>query len=462
MGNIIICALSKIRVQGLRYALVALWFLALLILMACSFSSSTVATSTPTTIISAQDEADESSIPAFNVQPESTPDALFQTMPLYGPTQAVESLAILNQEYAAYGSITIEGMAAPDYDSAMSLEWQNVHTFGDPVAYDIDLTEVIDVDTLEQYILNLGRYDGVDISIIGQSELGRNIYMVTVDLGGSTSDKPLIMLSGGVHAREFAGPEYLVKCLNDTLAKAQTDVYTRSLLERVTIVAVPLVNPDGRELIMEGGASRRKSNANGVDLNRALPSVNAGQLAAGVRLAHNYSDEPSLEFFAGYSLGSESETQAMIKWFNTYVPKASVYIDLHQQGGISYYNKPFATSSSNAACLAFAEAMNALLGNGYYPKAEAEDYALDGDGGTMTDYARSVSEGYVYSYRLGRMALLVDGAEIPLICFGDIDSCLEYYAPANANFLCMTFEIGRNRTYLGPGKNRAAKTGGRI
>jgi hypothetical protein len=316
------------------------------------------------------------------------------------------------------------------------------------------------MDTLEQHILNLGRYDGVNVSVIGQSEMGRNIYMVTVDLGG-TGNQPLIMLSGGVHAREFAGPEYIIKCLNDTLKKAQSDVYTRSLLQRATIVAVPLVNPDGRALILDGGPRRRKTNANGVDLNRAMPSINAGMLEIDADLAWNFSDTPGLEFFAGYSLGSESETQTMIKWFNTFVPKAAAYIDLHQQGGGCYYEKPFAANVVDEASLAFAQTVSALLRGGYRPKGEPGNYTLNGDGGTLTDYARSISEGYAYSYRLGRMALLMDGVETPLICFGDIDDYLKFYMPVNPDFVCMTMETGRSSAYLGPGrrvrKNRAAE-----
>jgi len=55
------------------------------------------------------------------------------------------------------------------------------------------------------------------------------------------------------------------------------------------------------------------------------------------------------------------------------------------------------------------------------------------------------------------MALLMDGVETPLISFGDLDDCMEYYTPVNADFLCMTFEIGRSRYYLGPGSGARNK-----
>ena len=449
MGNnkVIDNAMSRISTKLKRYTPVGLWVLILLALAACSLPSSAPAVSSPTSTIIAEDESTETAAPLVNVQPHHTPViAEIDT----GDGEPVASLSLLNQEYVAYGSMTIAGMKVSDYDAAMATAWTDIETPGEPVPYDIDLSELMDYETIKRYILNLGRYDGVQVSVIGQSEMGRAIYMVKLELAGEAAgDKPLIMLTGSVHAREFAGAEYMLKFLNDTLIKAQTDAYTRALLESVTIVAVPLVNPDGRELIIAGGDPSRKSNMHGIDLNRAMPSINAGQLAADTELPENFSFAPGMDFFAGYSLGTESETQAMIKWFSVYVPEAAAYIDLHQQGGISFYNKPFTSSESDAACLEFAEEINHLLNRGYEPKEEHEDYSLNGDGGTMTDFARSISEGFVYSYRLGRMALLMDGTETPLICFGDIDNCPEYYHPLNPDFVCMTIEIGRKPSSLG-------------
>ena len=433
------------------YALIGLWALIILAFAACSLTSSATAVPSTTPAITAQDGG--LALPVVNTQPQDTPN-IADT----GDIEPVASLDDLNRNYAAFGSITIAGMSGSDYDAAMASQWTDIHTPGEPIAYDIDLSKPMDYETIEQYILNLGKYDGVQVSVIGQSELNRNIYMVKLDLAGDTAaEKPLIMLSGSVHAREFAGADYMLKFLNDTLIQAQTDTYTRTLLERATIVSVPLVNPDGRELIIAGGDSSRKSNAHGVDLNRAMPSINAGQLGEGIKFVEDFSTVPGMDFFAGYRLGTESETQAMIKWMGVYVPEAAAYIDLHQQGGISFFDKSFTSSESDTVCLEFAESVNELLEGGYKPKQESGDYSMDGDGGTMTDYARSISEGFVYSYRLGRMALLADSTEMPLICFGDVDNCIEYYEPLNPNFKCMTIEIGRKRSYLGAGENAREK-----
>ncbi len=397
-------------------------------------------------------------------QPAITADPALETDIVLSEVKTGEKLPLLsldeiNEKYKECGKMTIAGMKPEDYDKAMSIEWEALNTPGEPQDLTVDLSELINYESFQNYIFNLDRYEGVEVSVIGKSEQGLDIYMVKVDLGGEDAgkEKPLIMLTGSVHAREFAGADYIVKFLSDTIKKAGSDPYTRLLLENAIIVAVPLVNPDGREMIIatgkaESGKGARKSNANGVDLNRAMPSINAGQLAKGVRRVKNFSTKPDMDFFAGYNLGTESETQAMIKWFNHYVPKADLYIDLHQQGGYELYNKVFTSEEGDKLSKEFAVKNNILLKKGYPLRKEKGKYGLAGDGGTMTDYAKSVAEGYIYSYSLGRMVLDADGIELPLICYKDIDLCKQYYKPLNSNFKYITIEIGKYRVNRGPGK----------
>ncbi len=372
-----------------------------------------------------------------------------------GLRQPLLSLEVINETYKKYGIMKVEGMKPEDYDKAMSIEWEALNTQGEPEDLNIDLSDKMDYETIEKYILNLDRYKGVEVSVIGNSEKNKNIYMVKVDFVNEhnpVKDKPIIMMTGNVHAREFAGTDYMIKFLNDTIKQAEQDPYTRALLENVTIVAVPLVNPDGREMIIDGRDEDRKSNANGVDLNRAMPSVNAGQLAKNVELYEDFSSKPGLDFFAGHNLGTESEMQAMIKWFNYYVPRAYVYIDLHQMGGLTYYNKGFVTRESDSLSKEYAEKSDELLLGGYPLRQEGIVYGFNSYGGTFTDYARSVAEGFIYSYALGRMVLVIDGVETPLICFLDLDDQMQYYRPVNENFRSICIEIGRKPNPLGNGK----------
>jgi len=366
---------------------------------------------------------------------------------VYGPfsntVPELLSLSAINKEVSRYGKMTVAGMKPEHYRNAVSTEWKRLSTIGDPIEYEIDLLRQMNYSEVQKYILNLGRYEGIDVYTIGKSVQNRDIHMIKLDLGDPAQEKPVIMITGGVHAREFGGTDYSIKFINDTIRKAQTDPDTRSLLEQAVIVVVPLVNPDGREMIIRGGTATRKSNANGVDLNRNMPSMNAGQLAKGVKMISSYSSKPSMSFFAGYNLGSESETRALIKWLNHYAPKAHVFIDLHQQGGITFYNKGFVTKELDARSRDYAIKNNALLKNGYPLRAEVSNYGLNGSGGTFTDYAESVAEGCVFSFKYGRMTLNAGGKEMPLLGYKDIDNQRAHYRPRNTNFRSITVEIGR-------------------
>jgi hypothetical protein len=356
------------------------------------------------------------------------------------------SLEALNNELKTFGRVTIAGMPPREYDSAMAIEWMPLNTIGPPQPLQVNLRNLMGYADIESIIFNLDRYDGVDAFDIGDSEQSRNIYMVKIDLKGvhSPAEKPMILLTGSVHAREFAGADYLCKMMNDLMIQAQTDAYTQRLLEQITIVCVPLVNPDGRELIIESGKNSRKSNANGVDLNRNMPSLNAGMHKKGVRFVELISKKPGMYYFPGDYLGSESESRAMIRFFNTYIPdpNTKLYVDMHQFGQFTYYNKPFLSIESDLRSRAFGIDLRAVLNKGYPLRKEKATYGLDGAGGTMTDYARSVAEGMVFSYKYGRLVMMAEGVETPLLQFSDIDKAPTAHKPANPDFVAVTMEIG--------------------
>jgi hypothetical protein len=92
------------------------------------------------------------------------------------------------------------------------------------------------------------------------------------------------------------------------------------------------------------------------------------------------------------------------------------------------------------------------LKKGYRLVSEKSTYGLAGGGGTFTDYAKSVSEGLIYSYSLGRMVLDADGIEMPLISFRDLDHYKQYYKPLNSNFKSICIEIGKHGENRGAGK----------
>lgn len=363
----------------------------------------------------------------------------------------------INKEISHLGKITLEGMPGAEYDEAINREWIKIKPEGKFEFLDIDLKKVMNYNKVEEYLLNMAKYDGVNLFSIGKTVQGRNIYMVEVVLPkeGETKEerdkRPTIMITGNIHAREGAGCEFSIKNLNDTLKESFTDPYKRELLKNVRITFVPLANPDGRETIINGGNPSRKSNGIGVDFQRNFPAINGGQQAIGIPKLRYMVGIPGIEFFPGPYLGSEEETKALISWMEKYVPIASYYIDLHQQGNIIYYEKMFLDKNMDKLSKSASLSISAMLNNQYSLYVQRDDYGVDGGGGTPTDYARGIAEGMTFSYKYGRQVMIIDGKETLLVDFKDIDKVKEHNKPVNPNFTTMTVEIGSGPAYTGYG-----------
>src|SRR5262245_12675493 len=109
----------------------------------------------------------------------------------------------------------------------------------------------------------------------------------------SASDRPLLVI-GGVHGDEPEGvwlAQHCLRWLKDTEETSSEKILYPWLL-------VPCINPDGF-------SRRRRTNANGVDLNRNFPVKNWTPEAKAPR------------YFPGPSAGSELETQAMVELIET-------------------------------------------------------------------------------------------------------------------------------------------------
>lgn len=369
--------------------------------------------------------------------------------------QELMNLDEINEKFKDYGKMTLEGMPKNEYDEAMNIPWRTIEVQGSPENLNINLLETMNYKEIENILYNMAKYEGVSLYDIGDSEQNKNIYEIIIDFKSASNpnqQKVNMLFTGGVHAREFGGTDFSLKMLNDLLIKSQSDPYIKLLLENIRIICVPLVNPDGREMIINGEDESRKANANDVDLNRNMPSLNAGQLVKGIpQHTDKVEKEPSISYFPGYYLGSENESKAMIKFFTTYVSDSNtlLYVDLHQQGEITYYNKNFLSKEIDKLSKSFASNINEFLNNDYPLESESKNYGIDGLGGTMTDFATSIAAGMKFSYEYGRLVMAINEQEQPLICFKDVDKVIEYYRPINRNFRFATIEIGDNSKSLG-------------
>lgn len=146
---------------------------------------------------------------------------------------------------------------------------------------------------LEEDVKNLKKYYSSLVSIqkIGNSVMGKPIYAFVIGTG-----KKEIFYSGGWHANEWLTSKFLIVFVKELLQHLQGNLTffhydVVKILQNVKLFIVPMVNPDGIELVQQGiykehpfyhsvlkinkGAKRFEhwsSNIRGVDLNHQWPA----------------------------------------------------------------------------------------------------------------------------------------------------------------------------------------------
>jgi hypothetical protein len=278
------------------------------------------------------------------------------------------------------------------------------------------------------------------------------------------SDKPkkVIMLSGQVHAREFAGGTFIVKQFADMIQKAQTDKKTMDFLKSYKFVAVPIINVDGREALIKEQKSWTRSGqmwkayTNGVDGNRNFPGLQWGQVSKGNSRKSIIESKPTYANYPGTYAGSNNETMAMMKWFYQYVvvDQASAYLDLHQQGAIVYAGKEWQTEKQEQYSKKLRTQVLSLLNSGYLRRSynrysDPSDTGLQGQGSSLTDYAMALADGAKFSPAFGFSAFSNGKKEYMLMEIKDLDNNRIKIKAANENFAALTIEIGYGKSYLG-------------
>ncbi|MGM0844258.1 MAG: M14 family metallopeptidase [Bacillota bacterium] len=160
------------------------------------------------------------------------------------------------------------------------------------------------------------------VNQIGESVLGKPLYEILIGTG-----EKKVHINASFHANEWITTPILMRFMNDYLLSlvnrgAIRGVVTEPLYSNVTISLVPMVNPDGVDLVIAGPpASLReklveinkgsndfsgwKANINGVDLNNQYP--------AKWELEKERKEEksPAPRDFPGYKPLSEPESIAM-------------------------------------------------------------------------------------------------------------------------------------------------------
>jgi hypothetical protein len=127
-----------------------------------------------------------------------------------------------------------------------------------------DVPELSELDALRERgaALRHVRFDAYVLTHV--SVRGRHLPVWSLALGESDRTLPAIGFFGGVHGLERIGASVVLAWMRHLLARAAWDRALQSLLERVRVIAMPVVNPGGLLL-------GTRANSDGIDLMRNAP-----------------------------------------------------------------------------------------------------------------------------------------------------------------------------------------------
>ncbi len=210
-------------------------------------------------------------------------------------------------------------------------------------------------DVLSRDIQGLkARYPFLEVGSAGNSVLGRNLYYIRLGTGPNQ-----VFYNGSHHALEWITTPVLMKFTEDFL-KAYTEGRTlpggydpRDIWNRSSIYIIPMVNPDGVDLVLNGLQPDNpyyedliKWNKGSTDFSTVWEANNRG-----VDLNHNYnaawqlSKDAEAEYgvtgpgptrYSGPAPESEPETQAVVAFTRNH--NFRLVIAYHSQGQVIYWN----------------------------------------------------------------------------------------------------------------------------
>ena len=207
----------------------------------------------------------------------------------------------------------------------------------------------------EAYLQTLAEaYPFLETELLARTAFGRPIYAVSIGRGDRR-----VLYSAAHHANEWLTATVLLKFIEDYAEALQNDgeiggINARELYQSATISLVPMVNPDGVDLVtgaIEAGSDQYerarefadfypnipfpegwKANLNGVDLNLQYP---AGWLRAReIKFSQGFTRPGPRDYVGRFPL-SQIEPQVLYDYTERIDP--AIVIAWHSQGEVIYW-----------------------------------------------------------------------------------------------------------------------------
>ena len=170
----------------------------------------------------------------------------------------------------------------------------------------------------------------IRLQSIGTTWEGRPIMMVTISQDVTyADDKPALLYTGTIHAREWIGIELATKFVKYIIENYKVNPKLLRALTRNTLYMVPCLNPDGFEYSRRHFSFWRKNRRDngdgtfGVDLNRNFS------------IRFHKSADTSSNIYGGPDAFSEPETRA-VKGFVDQHTNITIALDYHSQGNVFF------------------------------------------------------------------------------------------------------------------------------
>lgn len=170
----------------------------------------------------------------------------------------------------------------------------------------------------------------VRLETLGKTWEGRELIVLTISDNLAEADqRPALLYTGTMHAREWVGHELAIGFLRHILDNVDYDPTIQYALQRATLYMIPCMNPDGLEFSRNHFSFWRKNKrvnedgSFGVDLNRNFP--------CGFKKV----EDCTSNVYAGPEPLSEPETR-ILKAFVDSHPNITLYLDYHSQGNVFF------------------------------------------------------------------------------------------------------------------------------